>query len=192
MFVTPEIIADAERLYGAPIEKCITAPLKEDELDFIKKTQKRGREHDITMLIFNDAGEIAVMNKNGYPAELYRPPSGGLEPDESFTAGGKREAFEETGLDIELTKYLLRVTVDFKSATRSLPWYTHVFTANALTTEIYPQDTKEICKARWAPLSVFDEFREQVKQYDRGGIQYRRMLHEEILLALKLSTNKSM
>lgn len=185
MFVTQEIIAEAEALYGSPIEKSITAPLKEDELDFIKKTQKRGREHDITLLIFNAAGEIAVMNKHGYPEDLYRPPSGGLEPDESLTAGAKREAFEETGLEIELERYLLRVTVDFKSPTRSLPWFTHVFTAKALTTEINPQDLKEICKARWAPMSIFDEFRELVKKYDRGGIQYRRMLHEEILLALK-------
>ena len=172
---------------GVPIEKQITAPLTEDELDFIKKTQKRGREHDITMLIFNDDGEIAVMNKHGYPSELYRPPSGGLEPDESFADGGKREAFEETGLTIELEKYLLRVTVDFASPTRNLPWYTHVFTAKALTTDIIPQDTKEICKARWAPMSIFNDFRKQVKKYNRGGIQYRRMLHDDILKALRVS-----
>lgn len=184
MFVTSEIIREAERLFGVPIEKNITAPLKEDELDFIKKTQKRGREHDITLLIFNEKGEIAVMNKHGYPQGLYRPPSGGLNPGEAFAEGAKREAFEETGLEIEIQRYLLRVTVDFASPTRHLPWYTHVVTAKALTTTITPHDTKEIREARWAPMSIFAEFRERVKEYDRGGIQYRRMLHDEILAVL--------
>ncbi len=181
MFVTKNLITKAESLYGTPVEKYIIAPLKEPELDFIKKTQKRGREHDVTFLIFNEAGEIAVMNKHGYPENLYRPPSGGLDPDESFTDGIKREAYEETGLEIELERYLLRVTVDFKSETRTLRWYTHVFVCKALTQEITPHDTKEIREAKWAPMTIFDEFRERVKAYDKGGIQYRRMLHDEIL-----------
>ncbi len=184
MFVTKDRITEAETLYGAPVEKRITAPLREDELDFIKKTQKRGREHDVTFLIFNDKREIAVMNKHGYPVGLFRPPSGGLDPGESFADGIKREAYEETGLEIEIERYLLRVTVDFKSPTRILRWYTHVFICKALTETITPHDTKEIREARWAALSIFDEFRERVKEYDKGGIQYRRMLHDEIVKLL--------
>ena len=104
MFVTNDKIAEAETLYGAPVEKHITAPLREDELDFIRKTQKRGREHDVTFLVFNGKSEIDVMNKHGYPAGLFRPPSGGLDPCESFTDVIKREAFEETGLHIEVER----------------------------------------------------------------------------------------
>lgn len=185
MYVNSDIITEAEVRFGAPVDKALTAPVTEAELDFIKKTQKRGREHDITLLIFNAVGEIAVMNKHGYPEGLYRPPSGGLDPGESFEAGGKREALEETGLEIELERYLLRVEVTFTSPTRTLLWYTHVFTARALTEEIEPQDIKEIREARWAPMSIFDEFRERIKTYRNGGIQYRGMLHEEILQALK-------
>ena len=184
MFVTKQLITQAESLYGIPVDKQITAPLKEHELDFIKKTQKRGREHDVTFLIFNDKKQIAVMNKHGYPEGLYRPPSGGLDPGESFTDGIKREAYEETGLEIELEKYLLRVTVDFASETRTLRWYTHVFICKALTEKIIPHDTKEIREAKWAELTIFDEFREKVKAYKSGGIQYRKNLHEEILKLL--------
>ncbi|MBN4056765.1 NUDIX hydrolase [bacterium AH-315-J21] len=184
MFVTKKLTTEAEVLYGVPVDKHITAPLTEDELDFIKKTQKRGREHDVTFLIFNSAGQIAVMNKHGYPEGLFRPPSGGLDPDESFTDGIKREAYEETGLEIELEKYILRVTVDFTSETRTLRWYTHVFICKALSATITPHDTQEIREAKWAEMSIFDEFRERVKNYKSGGIQYRRMLHEEILKLL--------
>lgn len=184
MYVTAERIAEAERLFGRPKEMALAAPLTEDELDFIRGTQKRGREHDVTLLIYNSAGEIAVMNKHGYPSELFRPPSGGLEPGESLEAGARREALEETGLQIELKRYLLRVNVSFESPTRLLQWVTHVFVADALTETIDPQDTKEIRKAKWAPLSVFDEFREKMKAYDRGGIRYRQRLHEEILKML--------
>lgn len=184
MYVTPERVAEAEALFGSPKELSLTAPLKEAELDFIKKTQKHGRKHDVTLLIFNSAGEIAVMNKHGYPSELFRPPSGGLEPGESLEDGCKREAMEETGLEIALKRYILRVKVSFTSPTRVLPWVTHVFTADALTEKIEPQDLKEIRKAKWAPMSVFDEFREKIKVYDRGGIRYRQRLHEEILKVL--------
>ena len=184
MYVSAERVAEAENLFGRPKEIALNAPLTEDELDFIRSTQKNGRKHDVTLLIYNSAGEIAVMNKHGYPSELFRPPSGGLEPGESLDHGCKREALEETGLEIELKRYILRVSVSFTSPTRVLAWVTHVFTADALTETIEPQDTKEIRKAKWAPMSVFDEFREKVKSYDRGGIRYRQRLHDEILKVL--------
>ncbi|MCH9032515.1 MAG: NUDIX hydrolase [candidate division Zixibacteria bacterium] len=185
MYVSSEIIADAEKSFGTPREISMIAPLRENELDFIRSTQKNGREHDITLLIFNAVGEIAVMNKHGYPAELFRPPSGGLNIGESFESGGKREAYEETGLEITLLRYLLRVDVSFESPTRKLHWVTHVFVARADTEKIEPHDTKEIREARWAPMAIFDDFRECSQAFDQGGIHYRRRLHDEILKTLE-------
>ena len=194
MYITPALIDEAENLYGVPREARMTAPVREEEWDFIRRTQRRGRAHDVTLIIFHpDAAtpQIAVINKHGYPEGLFRPPSGGLDPGESFANGAGREAFEETGLTIALRRYILRVFVDFNSPTRTLPWTTHVFTAHAENDKIVIYDTKEIRDARWATLSVFDDFRKRSPEFDRGGVQYRRALHDEIMRELPRSSHRN-
>lgn len=90
-----------------PLEVAFEIPYRASEFDFLKRSQKHGRAHDVTLVIFRGP-EIAVIAKPHYPPGLYRPPSGGVNPGESFEAGALREAREETGLDIALVRYLAR------------------------------------------------------------------------------------
>ncbi|MFC1476296.1 hypothetical protein ACFLQW_04780, partial [Candidatus Zixiibacteriota bacterium] len=79
MYVTEEMLAAAREKYGAPDLLQFEAVCPEWEMDIIIGSMKHGRAHDITLFIFRGA-EIAVTAKHSYQPDLYRPPSGGLQP----------------------------------------------------------------------------------------------------------------
>ena len=58
--------------------------------------------------------KIIVVAKHFYPKGLFRAPSGGINVGEDFIDGAKREALEETGCEIEISKFLLKTNVQFK------------------------------------------------------------------------------
>jgi 8-oxo-dGTP pyrophosphatase MutT (NUDIX family) len=150
-----------------------------DDHAVITGSQKNGRCHDVTFYIEAD-GKIAVIAKPFYPPKLYRAPSGGLNPNESLEEGALREAFEETGLRIELTEYILRTNVVFECDLGKIPWHSHIFRATTTDRILAPTDHIEIKEARWADPSEFALFGEIMRQSDKGGLWYRASLHEQI------------
>jgi 8-oxo-dGTP pyrophosphatase MutT (NUDIX family) len=124
------------------------------EFDMVEGSMGDGRDHDVTMFIRNreDPSKIAVIRKPIFPSTVFRAPSGAAGLDEPLVEGAVREAHEETGLDIELTRYLLRIHVKFTNGERSIDWTSHIFEARHVDGEIDPIDTGEIAEARWATL----------------------------------------
>jgi len=180
MYLTEKMLAEARQKYGTPEVLHFRSGCSEREMDIIVGSQKHGRAHDITLFIFNGR-EIAVTAKHSYLPGMYRPPSGGLAPGESIERGAAREAFEETGLTIELEKYILRFEVEFFSNRRTVDWTSHVFTASCTGGKIEPHDHHEIREARWATLDEFPEFSRLMRLTDSGGLYYRAFLQEEVL-----------
>lgn len=183
MFITEEMLAAAREKYGSPDLLTYEALCPEWEMDVIVGSMKHGRAHDITLFIF-DGEKIAVTAKHSYQPQLYRPPSGGLEPGESIEDGAAREAFEETGLSIKLKSYVLRIASKFYSPTREVDWTSHIFIADYLGGEIAPHDHDEIREARWATLDEFPLFSRLMHQTDSGGLHYRAFLQKEVLRRL--------
>ncbi len=169
--------------YGYPPVIAMNAPVDKEEYDFIRSTQSYGRNHDITMYIFKD-NKVIVNAKHHYPDGLYRAPSGGLKPGEDFEEGVFREVYEETGTKIKLLRYILQVNVSFSFGRKSIPWRTHVFTANHVSGKIEPTDHREIREARLAELAEFDEFKKIIDGMESGGLAYRALLHEEVVKLL--------
>jgi len=180
MYFTPRMLQMVADHYGYPPVVSMTAPVDIEEYNFIRSTQHYGRCHDITMYIFKD-NQLIVNAKHQYPAGLFRAPSGGLKPGEPFKDGALREAYEETGTQIELQKYILQVNVEFTCGSKYIPWRTHVFTAKYLSGEIRPIDTREIREVKLADLAEFDEFKRMISRLDSGGLAYRARLHDEVL-----------
>ncbi len=183
MYFTPRMVQTVADQYGYPPVINMTAPVDRDEFYFIKSTQYFGRCHDVTMYIFKD-NQVIVNAKHHYPRGLFRAPSGGLKPGESFEDGVFREAYEETGTIIELDRYLLQVNVDFVFGDKSIPWRSHVMTARYVSGELHPIDTREIREVKLADLSEFDDFRQIIEYIDSGGLKYRARLHEEVVKLL--------
>lgn len=107
-------------LYGRPAEMTLDVPMRSWELDLLRYSKRDGRYRDATILIAQE-GKLVCIVKHGYPDGIARPPSGGVVPGEPLDAAAEREAFEETGLRVRLTRYLLRVACHFRMGEREQP-----------------------------------------------------------------------
>jgi ADP-ribose pyrophosphatase YjhB (NUDIX family) len=174
---------DMEGLFGRPDVVSKAQSMRPEELEVVRASMKDGRAHDITLYIEKDDGFIFIA-KPFYPPGLYRAPSGGVKPGESFLDGARREAHEETGVSIELLKYFLRINVTFHSSSDSLDWVSHIFTARYTGGEIEPLDKAEIREARVVGRDEIPEMQEMMRNSGSSGLVYRAYLTEESLKRL--------
>ncbi len=176
MYITQEVLHQLEQKYGVPHIFRTACTMSQKEFELLKWSMRNGRAHDVTLFIFKGA-QIAVIRKPSYPPDVYRPPSGGIERGEDFETGAQREAYEETGLKIQLQKYLLKAYVDFSFEGEVVSWTSHVFTAQAIGGHLQPVDTKEIAGARWATLNELKtNLLTGLQNSKSAGLRYRAEL----------------
>ena len=183
MFVTEKMIGEMATHYGSPSTPTFDIPTPPDEIAFIRSTQKAGRNHDVTIYAIKDE-KVVVISKHFYPPDLYRAPSGGLDPGESFEDGIAREMSEEIGCVIELDRFLLRTSVNFvdpDNSTNCVRWRSLVFLARVVSGDFKFTDTHEIKEVRLADWSEFELFSRIMLASDRAGLHYRAQLHEAAL-----------
>ena len=142
-----------ERL-GEPADSRMTFEIAAAEFEMVDSSMYRGRAHDVTMFIRHreQPDEIAVIRKPFFPPGVYRAPSGAANRGEALSDGAARESKEETGLDVELTRYVARISARFTTGDRFIDWTSHILEANELSGPLRPIDTHEIAEARWASL----------------------------------------
>jgi len=130
--------------------------------------------------------QIVVIAKPFYPPGMYRAPSGGLNPGESFADGIAREMAEETGTTIVLERFLFETSVRFTNTGGVIDWSSFVFQARYASGDFQFTDKREIREVRLASLVEFATFGKIMRQSDLGGLHYRAALHETVapLLAL--------
>ena len=196
MHVDEEMLAPIRARYGQPAvvdwEGEITAR------EFAVATYDPARTHDVTLFIVNGP-RLALIRKPMFPPDIWRPPGGGVKPGEDFVAAVEREGLEETGLRIELERYLVDMRARFLHELGAPPakpaapgemrgtlnWRTHVFLARTMDEEIAPLDTEEIAEARWGTLEeLAGPLRERLLATDRAFWRYRVALHDAALAAL--------
>jgi 8-oxo-dGTP pyrophosphatase MutT (NUDIX family) len=171
------MLQEIESKYGHPRELVMSFPMNPSEFEMLRESRKDGRDSDATFFIFKD-GKVIVIAKPWYPEGLYRAPSGGIKPGEDVELSAKREAYEETGVQIRLEKYLLRICVTFTCGESSEGWNSHVFTAEYLSGDLHPIDTREIAKVNLLSLEELSGLKERLLQQDSGGLHYRAALTE--------------
>lgn len=185
-WVGEAVIAALEARWGRPREVAIAQEIARGSWDLFDRSVAKARRHDVTLFIRDRRGRYAVIRKPGYPPGVFRPASGGIEPGEDFEAGARREAREETGLEVALERYVLRVRALFTHGARREPWTSHVFLARAEGEKIAPLDTKEVAEARWASA---EEMRGSLVLALRASgsewLAYRAALQEEALRELE-------
>lgn len=183
MYITQEVLDKIERRYGVPEILHTRCTMNRAEFDLLKWSMRNGRRHDVTLFISNEEKDkIVVIRKPSYPKGVYRPPSGGIEPGEDFEVGARREAYEETGLEIELRKYTLKIHVDFAYEDEIVAWTSHVLTACATGGRLEPIDKKEIAGVRWATINELKtDLLVRLQQSPAAGLQYRAELQDVTL-----------
>jgi 8-oxo-dGTP pyrophosphatase MutT (NUDIX family) len=180
--VDEAVLAPLRERYGEPTplewEGAISA--QEHEL----ATYNPQRMHDVTLFIFN-GDRLALIRKHQFEAGIWRPPGGGIKAGEDFVAGVEREALEETGLQIELQRYLVAASARFLYERHDVPWRTHVFLATTADPDLAPRDLDEIEAARWGTLAELGgPLRERLLITGRAFWRYRVALHDAAAVAL--------
>jgi ADP-ribose pyrophosphatase YjhB (NUDIX family) len=143
------------------------------------------RTHDVTLFILDAARRLALIRKPHFADGVWRPPGGGVKPGEDVVAGAVREALEETGLRVEVDRYLVATNAVFRNAGRELHWHTHVLSAITNDEVLAPSDPAEIAAARWGTLDeLAGPLRERLLDTGRAFWRYRVALHDAALAAL--------
>jgi ADP-ribose pyrophosphatase YjhB (NUDIX family) len=182
MHVDEAVLAPLRERYGEPATLEWEGEITERE--HALATYDPRRMHDVTLFIFN--GErLALIRKPHFEEGIWRPPGGGVKRGEDFVAAAEREALEETGLRIELQRYLVATTARFLYEPYDVPWRTHVFLATTADEELAPRDVEEIAAARWGTLAeLVGPIRKRLLGTGRAFWRYRVALHDAAAAAI--------
>jgi len=169
--------------FGTPAAMSWEGEISKREWDVATYNPKR--THDVTLFILDPARRIALIRKPQFEEGVWRPPGGGIQPGEDFAAGAAREALEETGLQVELRRYLVDSSAVFRHDGRELHWRTLVFLAGTEDEELAPRDMVEIAGARWGTLEELGgPLRERLLATGHAFWRYRVALHDAALAQL--------
>jgi 8-oxo-dGTP diphosphatase len=182
MHLTEAVLAPIRARYGEP--RILEWEGEISEREYGIATYNPLRTHDVTLFILN--GEhLALIRKHPFPPDVWRPPGGGVKEGEDFVEAVVREACEETGLRVELERYLVEARARFSSEGRVLDWRTHVLLATTTDEAIAPQDLDEIAEARWGTRAeLAGPLRERLLRTGRAFWRYRVALHDAALATL--------
>ena len=176
MYIPEEQLEALAARYGAPRLVRLQVEILPDELAMVHASRKHGRRHDFTVFAL-DGDRVVVIRKRFHPPGVYRAPSGGVKPGEAIEAGILREMWEETGLQVALDRYLLRLGVRFTCGTELEDWTSHVVSAHVVEGKLGPVDVEEIQEARYVTLEELQgPIRKALLDSGRGLLRYRLML----------------
>jgi ADP-ribose pyrophosphatase YjhB (NUDIX family) len=181
--VDDRVLAPVRERYGEPVVLRWSGEISDRE--WAVATHNPARTHDVTLFILDPSQRLALIRKPHFTPGVWRPPGGGVKPGEEFADGAVREALEETGLRVELQRYLVASEAAFTNGGRTLEWRTHVLLATTQDEELAPADADEIAGARWGTLAeLAGPLREILLATGRAFWRYRVALHDAALTAM--------
>jgi len=91
--------------FGAPIQRA--APLDQIAFDPVGNPARFG---EVCMVVRRPSGTLLLSTKTFYPPGAHRLPTGGIDAGEAILDAVLRETDEETGLTVELQRFLAAIT----------------------------------------------------------------------------------
>lgn len=119
-------LRDIAQRYGQPLRE-------QYDLDigprlFFARFQRHGdRRGEVVIALERPNGRLLLHRKAHYRPEIYRLLSGGIDLDEPVLEAVEREAEEETGLWVGVTRFLALLEYTFHFGTIALPFASYVF-----------------------------------------------------------------
>ena len=113
-------IAELAARYGMP--RRVEATVR----PFFDPIQRPDRFAEVCMVIRRRGGKIPLSIKTFYPRGAYRLPTGGIQHGERILDALRRETDEETGLEVEVRRFLAWITYRDASLPQGPPLF-HTF-----------------------------------------------------------------
>lgn len=138
-------LAEAIATCGRPIERCIEYRVRQETLDYWQ-TVVRGRAGEVILVLRRDGGRYVVHTKDFYPKGTYRLLTGGIKPGEDLLDAVRREAYEETGLQVRVGRFLSIIHHRFRRGECTVPFTSYMFLvedASGGESALAPRDTAE-------------------------------------------------
>lgn len=188
VYVKEENVMELDKKYGPAKEIRIGPfPMLEWEWGVLKKSQRNGRIHDVTMFIEKSGMDdmfVCIQKPYYKNSGIYRAPSGGIEPGERIEDGLKREMLEETGLTVEIQKFILIIKTTFEApdGKDKGEWVSYIFYGTDLSGDMVTQDPREIYEVKLCHKNeMLGDIADKMKVSGWGGFLYREMVTREAL-----------
>jgi ADP-ribose pyrophosphatase YjhB (NUDIX family) len=125
MIVSDEV-AELSSRYGAPEKR--TFHVQADDYIYSYRFNKTlDRRAEVVFAIEDDTGQVWVHTKSHYPEHIFRLPTGGVHWDELVVEGLLREVKEETGLAVEIERFLGIIEYQFYHGDWVAPFASYIF-----------------------------------------------------------------
>jgi ADP-ribose pyrophosphatase YjhB (NUDIX family) len=123
-FLPPEIQSELVELAQAYSQPLVRTVELEIESLFDPLTKRDGRYGEVCMVVRRPNGKLLLAIKTFYPKGAYRLPTGGINQGERIRDAFLRETKEETGLEVEIRRFLAAVAYRTKITGEQPVFYT--------------------------------------------------------------------
>jgi 8-oxo-dGTP pyrophosphatase MutT (NUDIX family) len=143
--------------FGEPVRRCYHYQVTESSWrDWETRRSKRAGE--VVLLLRRKGGHYLVHTKGFYPQGVYRLLSGGIKPGEDLVAAVLREAHEETGLRVDVQRFLASAEHCFAWQDRCQRFASYLFLLSEQGGVLGSKDPAEaISDFREVPLASLEE-----------------------------------
>lgn len=176
-------MAEAERLYGRPEVRHYDLGDWGDLERFWTMWAKRRSE--VVMAIRRPGGRVLLQTKAFYPEGAYRLPSGGIWQGEALLDAARRETLEETGLEVQVLRFLGALCYRFRRAGATQERASYVFLLDGGAGPLVPQDQVErisgYCEVPLAELDAVAARLEQLPGEWAVWGRFRALVHRFVL-----------
>ncbi|MBI1802339.1 MAG: NUDIX hydrolase [Chloroflexi bacterium] len=134
--VEPDEVRRLSRQFGAPRRALLTLARPP-----LSASEHADRRAEVVLAIRRSNGRVLLHTKSFYPPGVFRLLSGGIHWDEGVEDALRREATEETGLAVEVERFV--ALVRYRANGRPLAFASYIFLLNADGPKPSVQDIKE-------------------------------------------------
>jgi 8-oxo-dGTP pyrophosphatase MutT (NUDIX family) len=189
MSETNAIVPGLERAiaeYGAPVARTVQYDVTYDTFLYWELVRRK-RTAEVVLLLRRPNGRYVVHTKAFYPQGTYRLLSGGVKPGEALVPAVRREALEETGLEVRIERFLGQIEHQFRHKGRCLPFTSYLFVVSDDGGEIASNDPgEEITDYREVALEELLTVADELESLPEDWIDWGRFRAVPHRLAVEL------
>jgi len=135
-------LSEAEGRFGTPLVRDVHYAVSRGTWLYWRRARRR-RAGEVVLLLRRRNGRYLVHTKAFYPQGVYRLPSGGIKPGEDLVEAVRREAAEETSLEVDIEAFLAVVRHHFHRRHREMVYTSYLFLLQELGGTLRPADAGE-------------------------------------------------